>query len=794
MFTVAATLTLAIAVGGTASIFGVVSGVLLKAFPYREPDRVLTLWESNPEVKQPQAKVAPANYFDWRTQNTSFTALAASIGEGAMQFTVTGAHEAERVMGVCVTPSYFSVLGITPVLGRTLSPDDGTPPSEVVISYGYWQRHFGGARSVIGQQLNLENGNDQSPPPRRHTYTIVGVLPPGLPGPAEMWVRVYFEPDEATIRDYHAYLVYGRLKPGVTAARAQRELETIAGRLGRAYPKTNSNWTVRTVPLLDQLLGDVRPALLTLLAAAGCVLLIGAANLANLFLVRCLRRGREMALRTALGASRSRLVGQLLIEAGVLGLVGGLFGVGVAVGGVHLLRVLAPPSLPRVADIGVDGRVVAFCAFASITTVFLFGTLPAWQASRGNLVDFLKEGGRGTGSGRQHRLQDGLVVLQVAVALALLTGAGLLLESFAHFRRMDPGFRPEGLLAAQVSFSDERYPTLERERALLTNATEQLSAQPNVVAAAFAAALPGRGTPFTAPFTIVGDATPDPSHLPVATPNVVSPDYFEAMGMPMRRGREFLSSDDSRAVRVAIVDELLARRFFGHRDPLGQRLVTMLGRDTVEIIGLVGSVKRFGLAEDNVPTIYIPYAQQPLGRFSWSYLVVRSRGDPEGQTASLRHVLATLDPLVPVSDVQTMTERMMESIGTTRFATALASLFAVVALILGMVGIYSVLAYIVTQRRREIGIRLALGARAANVMTDVLRRGLVLAGIGVVVGSGVAWLLTRTLAALFLGVSPHDPVVFAGAAAVFAVVALAAASVPAFRTTRIDPVVALTST
>jgi putative ABC transport system permease protein len=795
MFTIAATLTLAIAIGATASVFGLVDGVLLKAFPYRQPDRVLVLRESNPEAHLPEALVAPATFFDWRTQNKSFTALAASLVD-LMQFTVNRPRDTERVFGLAVTPSYFSVLGITPVLGRTLTDDDGTPPSEVVISYGYWQRRFAGAASVLGQSLNIDNGNDQSPPPHQHMYRIVGVMPPGLAGPAQLWTRMYFAPDDYADRDEHYLNVYGRLRPGVTPEGAQREMETIAQRLAVAYPKSNAHWSARTIPLLDILVGQVRPALIMLLAAAACVLLIGAANLANLFLVRCLAREREMALRTALGATRGRLVRELLAEASILGLAAGALGVAVAVAGVRMLRALAPPTLPRLGEIGVDGRVVAFCAFTSIATVLIFGVLPAWQVSRGNLAGFLKDGGRGTGSSQQHRLQDGLVVLQVAVALVLLTGAGLLVESFTHFRRLDPGFRPEGVLTAQIAFTAERYPTFDRQRVLLSGVADQLTAQPGIQSASISTSLPGAGFLGVPPFTIVGDPAPDPAHAPTAAHIYVSPDYFPTMGITLRRGRSILPTDDSRAVKVVVVDELLARRFFGDADPLGRRLAYAVGAhtDTAEIVGVVTSVKQFGLAAENRPEFYSPFAQLSVPAIGWAYVAVHAAGDPEAKTRVLKDAVANLDPLLPVSDIETLSDRMAQSVGTTRFSSFLASLFAVIALVLGMVGIYSVLAYIVNQRQREIAVRLALGASRSHVMGDVLRHALGLTGVGLALGTAAAWLLTRALAALFEGVSPHDPSVFVGAAAAFAVVALAAASVPALRTTRVDPVTALTST
>jgi putative ABC transport system permease protein len=777
-FTIAATLTMAIAIGATASVFSVVDGVLLKAFPYRSPDRVLAIFESNPEMHLPKFTVSPADYLDYRAQNSSFTTLAAF---GQAEYTVTGQHEPEPVYGIEATPNYFAALGITPVLGRVLAMDSAGP-AEVVVGYGYWQRHFGGASSVLGQELTIDD----------QPYTIVGVMPPGTPDAAELWMRLSFKSSNV-VRGAHYLSVTGRLKPGIEPERAQHELAVIAGRLAQSYPATNKGWSVVTVPLLDQIVGDVKPALIMLLSAAACVLLIGAANLANLFLVRYLARDRELALRTALGATRGRLVRELLAEALTLGLCAGALGVGVASAGVRALRTLAPSTLPRLGDVGVDGRVVAFCALTSIATVLIFGALPAWRASRGNLASALKEGGRGTGSVRHRRLQDGLVVLQLAVALVLLTGAGLLVKSFDHVAGTDPGFRPEGVLTARINLPEERYPTPERQVAFVSSVVEQLAALPGVYAASVSNLVPGpNGSGYKDGFSIVGDPPADPSRLPVAVEVVATPDYFRTMGIIVRRGRGVLPTDNATAVKVAVVDELLARRFFKGRDPAGERLALWNSPDTVEIVGVVASVRQRGLlVNEDLPNLYRPFAQSPFPSVA---VTVRTGGDPAAQTESVKQAIFRLDRTIPVSHIETMTARMARSVGTTRFSSFLASMFAVIALVLGMVGIYSVLTYVVRQRRREIGVRLALGASRARVLGDVLRRALALTFAGIAVGSVAAWWLARALAGLFVGVSPHDPSVFIGAAAAFALSALAAASVPAFGTTRVSPMVALTST
>jgi putative ABC transport system permease protein len=623
--------------------------------------------------------------------------------------------------------------------------------------------------------------------------TIVGVLPAGLPAPTDVTVRLSFQTSDLTHRDWHYIGAAGRLKPGVTRDAAQRDLETIARRLAQAYPGTNQHWSVVTAPLLDQVLGPVRPALIMLLSAAGCVLLIGAANLANLFLVRGLARAREMALRTALGATRGRLVRELVAEAAILGLTAGALGVGLAVAGVRALRALAPSTLPRLSEIGVDSRVVAFCALTSIATVFVFGLLPAWHASRGNLAAFLKEGGRGTGSAQHYRLQGGLVVLQMAVALVLLTGAGLLGASYERFQRTDLGYRPEGVLTARIAPPAERYRTPEREAALASGIVERLAAQSGVEAASASSALPG-GADVRWALAVVGDPARDPSHRLLFRPVFVSPEYFRTMGIALQRGRPLLTTDDHRAVTVAIVDQLGARRFFGGRNPLGER-IALIGPDpdTVEIVGVVSHVQQGGLLDEDVPAVYFSLAQNPLAGY-FEDIAVRTSGDPTAQTSALKHAVSSLDRTIPIYDVKTLSARVAESVGTTRFSSFLASLFALVALVLGIVGIYSVLAYIVSQRQREIAVRIALGASRAAVMRDVLQHALTLTVTGIVLGSGLAWVLTRALSGLFVGVNPHAPGIFIGAAAIFAVVALVAASVPAFRTTRVNPVVALSST
>lgn len=778
-FTGAATLTLSIAIGATASVFGLVDGVLLKAFPYREPNRVMAIWASNPARHLPQFPLSAADYLDYRTQNTVFMALAA---ETYLDLTVTGKQEPERLAAVAVTPNYFPVLGLTPVLGRSLGSDSGGP-TEVVISHEYWERALGGLRSVLGQTLLLDN----------QPYVIVGVMPAGLPptapiaGAADIWVRLDFSGKDEINRRKHFLGVYGRLKPGQTPEMARRDLDMLQQRLATSFPQTDAGWSVLAVSLPDQLIGGVRTGLMLLLSAAMCVLLIGAANLANLFLARFLARHNEMALRVALGATRRRLVGELIAETALVGLAAGVLGLSIAVAGVHALRALAPSTLPRLQTVGVDGRVAVICALMSVMTVFVFGGLPAWRVSRGDLATGLREGDHGTGSIRQHRIQDGLVVIQVAVATVLLTGAGLLVAGFAHLRRADLGFRPEGVLTGVVALSNNSYPTPDRQDLFMKRVVQKLKSLPGVLNASVSTAVPSIVNYHFA-FTIIGDPPPDSSDIPSADLVCASADYFRTMGITLQRGRGILSSDGRGTQQVVVADELLAQRYFPNRDPIGARL--FVPPDTVQIVGVVGSVKQGGLAIDKQPELYAPFPQCPS---AYAFLAVRAAGNPNALVGEVRTGISALDKSVPLSDMQTMDERLARSVAITRFSSFLASLFAAVALALATLGVYSILAYLVAERKREIAVRMALGARLGTVVRSVLYHALILTGAGIAIGLFGAWILTRALATFFLGINPHDPALFIGVAGAFGIVALAAASMPAWRASRIDPVRALAS-
>lgn len=779
IFTATAVLTLAVAIGATASVFGVVNAVLLKALPLRAPDRVLVISQNNPARHLLNFSMSPLDYIDYRAQNRT---LADFAGARPRMSTVTGGGDPERVAGAMMTPGYFAALGITPVLGRPLA-QDSTDAAEVVIGYGLWRRRFGGASSVLGKKIIL----DDKP------YTIVGVTPEGLPTDLELWTRLTFGGEDLLHRDWHYLSVVGRLKDGVTREDAQRDLELIAKRLRHAYPQTDGDWSISSMQLLDQIVGPVKPSLLMLLLAAGCVLLIGMANMANLFLVRCLTRERELAVRTALGATRGRLVRELLAEAAILGVAASAGGVGLATGGTRLLRSLGPSSLPRLGEAEVDGHVLLFSAFAAIATVLIFGALPAWLSSQLNPADAMREGGRGTSSRRHHRMQHALVVLQVAVALVLLTGTGLLVKTFEQFRRSDLGFRPDGVLTAGIALPEKRYTTPEREGAFVDAVTERLASLPGVDAAAASSALPGTAG-YRWAYLIVGDPTSDYDHAPTVRPVFISPGYLRAMGIQLKSGRGILPTDNRRAVKVALIDERFARQIFPGRNPIGARLVPTNGpdMDTVEVVGVTASVRQGGLVPEDVPWVYLSLAQSPIAGVVGD-VVLRATGDPAGQAAAMRRVIASVDGSVPVYGIKSMDASVAQSVSMTRFSTFLASLFAAIAITLGTIGIYSVLAYIARQRKREIAIRIALGASRSTVVGDVIRHALILTGTGVALGSAGAWWMARVFAGLFVGVDPHDPSVFAGAALLFVIVALIAAAAPAFRSAHVNPVSALSS-
>ena len=774
-FATAVLLVLAILIGATASVFALVDGVVFKPFDVNDPGRLLVVWESSAARHMPQFAVAAANYLDWERQNTAFTDLAAFSYQ---QFTVRADNSSpERVIGAAATPNYFRVLGTRPLVGRLPSFD--ADANEILISDRYWHRSFGGSPAVIGTVVDV----DDKP------MTIVGVVPRGATNVYDVWTRLRFTATQRADRNRHFLAVIGRLKAGVTPTAAQQNLATIADRLAAAFPATNRDWTIQLVPLVDQLVGKVRPALVLLLVAGFCVLLVGAANLTNLFLVRGDARSHDLAVKSALGASRSRLVTELAAESVILALLGGALGFALSLTGVHVVKLLAPANLPRLDAVSVGAHTVLFCLAAAAAMILFFGLVPAHRLSTVGLSSLVREGGRTGRSRRRVRLQDTLVVAQVFVSVLLLTTALLFLDAFRYFRGLDQGFRPDGVLTAEISAPRARYSTPEQQAGLAVLVREQLITQPGVIDATVSATLPGMGAGNGA-FYIVGKPVADPSRAPIATTNAVDPGYFSTLRIPPLRGRGFLSSDNSRSPKIVIVDHVLATRFFPGEDPVGRSITLLGGADTLQIVGVVGGVKQRGLAAENVPVMYFPFSQWPNNE-----LVVALRGTraPASYAPTIRRVMRAIDATAPVSGLEPLESRMLETVAMTRFAAFLASVFAVVAVLLGTVGVYAVLAFGVAQRRREFAIRLALGAERGAIVGSVIRQALALTGAGVILALFATRLLVEVLSALLVGADPHNVSTFVVAGMLMLVVALVAAAGPAFRSVGINLVSELRS-
>jgi predicted permease len=776
-FTLIAVLTLALGIGANTAIFSVVNAVIIRPLPYPEPDRLVILDEVPPGGGQ--FAIAPGNFVDWRDQNGSFVGMAAFQ---RMSLNLTGHGEAELLPGLRLSANSFALLGIKPALGRDFLPEeDQTGYNRVVIlSYGLWRRRFGREPDLVGKMLTL-NGN---------SYTVIGVMPPDFRffEGIEVWTPLALTSRERTSHDLNAF---ARLKTNVSLEQARAEMGAIAGRLAAQYPRSNDDWGIRLTPLRDKVVGPIQPVLLALLGAVAFVLLIACANVANLLLARSAVRQREVAIRAALGASRRRVIRQLLTESLLLGVVGGVIGLLLAVWGVNFLRVLTPASLGA-ETVAIDGRALGFTAIVSLLTSVLFGLAPAVQAASPNLSESLKEGGRSGIEGRgRNRTRSLLVIAEIALSLALLINAGLVIKSFIRLLQVDPGFESEGLLTMQLSLPNAKYPERSSQAAFFQQLTEKITALPGVASAGAASTLPFR-IDEVQEFIIGGRPPITPGKEPSANYYAVSDDYFRAMEIPLLKGRAFTERDTKDAPRVAIISESLARRHFPDEDPIGKRMdISKGGFGTWrEIVGVVGDVKHYGLDSQTTVQIYEPYLQVTYPSMN---LTVRTTGDPREIAAAIRSQVAAMDKDQPVANIRTMDRIVSDSVGRQRFAALLLALFAGVALILAAVGIYGVMSYYVEQRTHEIGIRMALGAERRDLLKLVVGKGMLLALIGVMIGLAAAFALTRLMSNLLFDVSATDKVTFAATAVLLTSVALLACWIPARRATKVDPIVALRS-
>ena len=785
MFSIIAVITLALGIGANTAIFSVVNGVLLRPLPFKEPDRLMMIRETKlPQF--PEFSVAPGNFLDWKKQNTVFERLVAYKGSS---LNLIGTGDPERLRALNVTEGFFAMLGAQPQLGRDfLAEEDQAGHNNVVIlSYGLWQRRFSGDPKILNQTITLN----------RQAYTVIGVMPATFhfgsgENELDLWTPMAFTEEQAQNHGGHGLVAIGQLKPGVTVDQARAEMSAIAGRLAAQYP-VDIGWDVKIVPLLEYSVRSIKPALLVLLVAVAFVLLIACANVANLLLAHAAGRQKEIATRTSLGASRWRIVRQLLTESLLLSLLGGALGLALAKWGMDLLLTLAPPDLPRLNNVSLDGRALAFTATITLLTGVIFGLVPALQCSKPNLNDTMKDAGRGsTEGGRRQRIRSTLVVLEVATALVLLVGAGLMIKSFWQLQKVDPGFNPDNALTAQVSLPKTKYPEESQQVAFFQQLIERVATLPGVQSAGASHVVPLSGNDFVLAFEIDGRPPLQPGVTQSTNYYSVSADYFKAMGIPLRRGRVFTERDIKDSPRVAVINETMAKKIFPDEDPIGKR-ITFDNRqkenpEWFEIVGIVGDVKQYGLDQVTTMQTYEPYIQQT---FPYMTLVVRTTGDPTNLNGAIRSEVLKLDKEQPTTNFKTLNEFFSISIAQQRFSVVLLGVFAVVALVLSAVGIYGVLSYAVTQRTHEIGIRVALGAGRRDVLRLVVGQGMLLTVIGVAGGLGAAFALTRLMASLLFGVTATDAVTFASVASLLLAVALLACYIPARRATKVDPLVAL---
>ena len=786
-FALAALLALALGTGATTAIFSVVNAILLKPLPYPEPDRIVLLWVRFLGQGITHSELSPPELLDFQTKSRVFEQLGATF---ETKYNLTGdGREPERVTVTIASQGAFEILGATTAeVGRTFTREDDTPGNDVValLSHDFWVRRYGSSREVIGKSLSL-NG---------HPFTVVGVMPASFAYPSHdtaIWIPLGLNPADPGGRFAHYLTVIGRLKPGVSLEQAQRDLAGVARQMQvenqkDGYYPEQSGWGAHVQTLRERVVGEVRPALLLLLGAVGFVLLIGCANVANLLLVRSETRQREIALRTAIGASQGQIFRQLMTESLCLSLLGGALGLALASWGVRLLVVLNPPNVPRLREASsLDGTVLLVSLLIALVTGVLFGLAPMFHSLRINLTESLKEGARGSTQRAGEATRRMLIVAEVGLSLVLLIGAALTIESFRHLQKVDLGFQPEKVLTAQLTLPRAKYPEGTQQAAFFTRLADEVRALPGVEVVGFTSQLPLTDDASSGNVTLEERPLGPGEVPPEVNLRAADPGYFSAMRIPLRQGRVFAASDTADTPVVAVIDQAMARRFWPDGQPLGKRL-KLGGAESqspwMTIVGVVGDIKHRGVNAEERETVYVPEAQLPVPVLS---LVVRSTGSPEGLVKPITQVVRSLDPDLPMSRVMTLESLLQTSLSRPRFNLLLISIMAVLALLLTIVGIYSVVSYSVLQRAHEIAIRMAIGSDRRGVLALIIRQVLTYTGIGVGVGLVGAFLLTRLMSSLLFGVSATDLSVFAGVSLLLLAVALAAAYIPARRAVLIDP-------
>ena len=789
-FTSIAIITLALGIGANTAIFSVVNELLLRPLPYRDAENIATVWEVTPEGRH-QNTTSRANFRAWREQNSSFQYIAAFTDQ---RLNLTGTGEPEELSVQFATPDFFRILGVDPIHGRTFLPEDDEGQAQVaVLSYGLWQRRFGGQASVVGQPITLSG----------EKYTVIGVMPPnfqfhikhrsGTGRPAELWTILPMAIGPGANERGRFLGAVARLKDGVSVEQATAELRTIHARLSDEVPQFNKNYTAEVIPLREQFFGNVRRPLWLMLGAVGFVLLIACANVANLLLSLATSREKEIAVRAALGARRTRIVRQLLTESLLLALLGSVLGLGFAWLGIKALVAISPRDLVSLQTVGLNLTVLGWTLGVSLLTGIIFGLAPALHISRLNLNDSLKDGGKsesGQASGSR-RLRNALVVSEIALAVVLLASAGLLIRSFLRLQQVDRGFTTDNVLTMVIRLPEARYPQDPQLVQFFSQALERVRQLPAVHSAGMVNFLPlygGLGS--NTAFKILGQPEPPPGQAPATDVRVADSGYFGALGIPLLRGRHFSDAEQREAKHVILINEALARKHFPNQDPIGQRLdVAMFEKPTpAEIIGVVGNVRYDSLVDEAPPAVYFPH---PDLAYPFMTLVVRTDGDPTAIFPAIQREIRALDPNQPVSDVRTMNQVMSEWVARSRFNTLLLGLFAGLATLLSAVGIFGVMNYSVALRTRELGLRLAVGAQPRQVLLLVLKQGLSLTIVGVVLGLAAAFALTRLLSGLLFGVAAVDVTTFSSISLLLVLVSLLACYLPARKAMRIDPLSAL---
>jgi len=783
-FTAVAVLVLALGIGLNSVIFSVVNAVLLRSLPFSEADRIVVIFESNLQ-RHSQEAIAAANFLDWRDRNHVFESMAVYREES---FSLTGEDRPERVSGLITTADLFPVLGVQPIAGRVFQSDENA--RVVVISKGLWERRFAADSNIIGRKLAVIVV----------PFTVIGVMPAQFGFPAGSDLRVPTErvvpesvlkptADMSSNRDSHYLSAIGRLKPGVTLQQANADMAAVATQIEEQNPNENQGRGVSLATLREQAVGDIRPTLLVLFGAVGFVLLIACANVANLLLSRATSRQKEIAIRTALGANRFRLVRQMLTESVLLGVAGGGLGLLLALWGINAMIPFLPADIRGVKEIRIDWLVLGFTLAVSLATGLVFGLVPAWQATKSELNEWLKEGGRtGSAGARRNRARGLLVVSEIALSLVLLIGAGLMIKSFIHLEQVNPGFDSRNVLSMRLVLPASQYPAGPRRAAFFQEVIARLQSTPGVQSAAAISRLPLTSGNSSRSLSIEGRTNDGAGDGPGADYRVTSADYFRSMGIPFSKGRDFNEHDRVDARRIVIINETMARRYWPGEDPVGKRLRTDDDDPWMEIVGVVGDVKHFGLDSQSKAEIYVPFFNDP-----WPFMtvVVKSTSDFASLSNTMRNEVWAVDKDLPVPEIKTMDQLLSGSVSRRRFNMLLLGVFAAVALVLASVGIYGVMSYSVAQRTREIGIRMALGAKQSDVLRLVVGQGMTLVLIGVGVGLAGAFALTRVLASLLFEVGSTDPATFVTISVLLTAVALGACLVPARRATKVDPMVAL---